>query len=468
MRSLIYLILLALLSVPLGCGDSGGSGDNNGGGSSAGDDGMLEEPQEPLTQTASFISPDRLDTHLDVEWKPSLTKVDFDELDALIEYDWAAQRYTFDAAKAEQAGLVLEPGRPLLISGLTLRTIASVERSGGQIVVSTDSANLEDAIESGSLGWDYDMEFNEEAFNFSTMEFRQLTIKDGYATVGQPVKIDKSQMDVSLQKVADGHVKMTIKTGPYTYELEFKLNGSTFQPKFVLKKSTDSGVVVKYYMVGTVNAPSNKTNAVYEDGELKNFEYAVRNLTGEVEFGIIAAGSEEDDLTIPLPAPAFKYPILIGGVIPGYIEVGAAFAIKGKVPKVSQASIQLTNTVQFDSDIGIRWENDEVQRIANLGPLVLADGELDMASELDPFEIALALGYPRLKIGLLGNSATAEVQTTFSLGGELTFSPVCQKAKMSFGGQARYNLSVLGLIPISKGKEDLFNEYEEVLQDSCR
>lgn len=439
-----------------------------GGGDGGGEEGLVSEPQKPLVETPSFISPDNLETTFDVTWQDDVTRVQPDALDALIRYDWATQEYVFDAAAADAAGLALEKDRVLMIHGLTLRTITKVSHEGDEIVVQTGSASLEDAIQDGELGWDYQMEFTPEVFEHAIMRFREVQMSDTGVRTGELVSARQAGLDESSVEltISGNEAHYTFTSGPYSYDLAFQLNGDTFATAFNVTKEYGGDTRVRYYVEGDVSAPTNRASASYTGGELQNFDYDTGGLSGQLRVGIAAAGSGPDEIKVALPAPAFRFPILVGG-IPVVIEIGAELAFNSDVPLEAMASVQVENTFNFDTDMGIRYDGSDVTTESRLGPIDLLEGNVDAASEFTPLHAGMQLGFPRVSVSVLGSSLSGYLQPELAVIGQLSFGPVCQKAEIRLGGTIGYDVSIFGVVPVASDEKELYREVDEAVQEGC-
>jgi hypothetical protein len=438
------------------CGGTDGPGDPG--------EGLTDERPTVLSETPDFISDAKLDTFLRVEWADDVTVVDRQAMSALQGFDWDRQTYTFDRGALNNAGVQLRSGKVLLMAGLALRRIRSVNRGGGTVTVTTGPATLEDAIKEGDIGLDYETEYTPEMFKYSTMEFRQATMKNGMLTIGQPLEIDAGSVNVEINQ---GMASYEVTAGDYTYTMDFSLEGDRFQTAFNIVKENENGPTIRYGVSGHVDAPKHRMRASYADGELSDYSYRTEGLSGELTLSITAAGSGPDSVSFPLPSPLFKYPILIGGVLPATIEVGALVAIQATVPQNVSASVQMENTYRFDSDIGFQLKDRTITPAAQLGPIQAADGMVDLASKFVPVSAAMSLGFPRIGISILNGTLAGRLQTVFTLTGTLTFGPVCQTAKVSLLGEGAYDMTLFGAIPVSSGKTQFFDEVERQLQDSC-
>mgnify|MGYP006280788863 FL=1 len=451
----LKLVFVLLLTLPA-CGGTDGPSELG--------EGLSEETPTVLRETPDFISDSKLDTFLRVDWADDVTMVDRQAMGALTNFDWQRQTYTFDRNALNRAGVQLKSGQVLLMAGLALRRIKSVNQNGGTVTVTTGPATLEDAISDGEIGLDYETEYTPEMFKYSTMEFRQATVKDGMLTVGQPLEIDAGSVSVEINQ---GMASYEVTAGKYTYTMDFSLEGDRFQTAFNIVKESDNGPTIRYGVSGHIDAPRHRMRASYSDGKISNYSYQTEGLSGELTLSIAAAGSGSDSVSFPLPSPLFKYPILIGGVLPATIEVGALVAIQATVPQNVSASVQIENTYRFDSDIGFQLQDRSITPAAQLGPIQAKDGMVDLASKFVPVTAAMSLGFPRIGISILNGTLAGRLQTVFTLEGTLTFGPVCQSARISLLGEGAYDMTLFGGIPVSSGKTQFFDEVERELQDSC-
>lgn len=414
--------------------------------------------REPLLATASYISDDKLDTHFDVKWNPKLQLLRIDDLNALLSYDLAKQIFIFDTEKAEGLGLDLEEGNPLLISGLALGKIKETSITGSKTTVTMEAATLEDAIDEGELGFDHEVEFTNEMFEASNIEFRKSNPD------GEALSVDSE--DVSIALDADGTVSYRAKVGSFKYDMKFNLTKTKMEVAVNIVKELKGSPVIRFFAVGEVQAPTHRFGVKISSGKLEDFEFSAGNMTGTLRLGVIAAGSGEDDLGISLPAPIFKFPVLIGGVIPAIVEMEIVFGIGGSVPP-GTGSVQMETTFVYDSNLGFTYDKSVgIRETSKLMGFEAKDGKIDMASNFIPMAATILVGLPKTSIKVFG-SASAALQLTSALLGELTFGPVCKKATYSLSGLGGYDISILGLIPVANGKKEFFKKEKVIYQDTC-
>lgn len=441
-------------------------------GSESGGSGQNPQPPEFLTETSPVISPDRLETTFDVEFKPGIQRLRMEDRSALLLVDEATGTYTFDTALAAQAGLVFEVGQPLLVDGLAVRRITGVAESGDRTIVQTDPGNLEDVIQDGEIGYEYDVEFTPEIFENAIISTQEAKLnKNGELELG-PIHTDAQGLvppkDVSFTVNQEtGEVELKFKKGQIEYEMGFILNQSTARARLNIIKNVGGDSKARFSFIGDMTAPKNRLRATYSGGELGTVNYRSDGLKGTLEFQIATAGAGATDIEFPIPVPTFKYPILIGGVIPATIEYGAGFAIKTNMP--GTASAQLSNTFEFDTTMGFDIVNKGVMTQSTLGALELTNGMADLASNFMSAGAGIQAKFPRVKLDIMGSTAVAEVYLVFELVGNISFGPVCQKVDLRLAGEATYSTSVFGVIPISKSEKPvpLFDEKKRELQDSC-
>jgi len=440
-------------------GSNGGSGDGSGNGGSP-------QPPEVLTETPDFISPDRLTTTFDVDFEPELQRLEMSDRDALLLVNRATGEYVFDTELAQQAGLTFTVGQPLLIDGLALRVITGVSEDGSETIVQTEQGTLEDAIEEGEIGWDYDVEFTTDIFRNAIITTRKARIEKGNLVVEKGTQKLVPPSDITLEvDEANRRTKITFAEGDIEYSMEFELNQNDLKVALNILKSFEGRQAARFSFVGDMQAPRSRLNAQYAGGELQTVDYDAQGVTGNLRFEVVAAGSGPEDLEFPLPAPIFKFPILIGGVIPGTIEYGAAFAIKTNMPP--EASAQVSNEFMFDTTMGFEVVDKGVMTKSTLGAIDLENGEADLAANFTSAGAGLQVEFPKVGMTILNSSVAAELSLTFEVVGNISFGPVCQKVDLAFKGDASINTSIFGVIPVSEVEKNLFTEERPIRQEGC-
>ena len=89
----------------------------------------------------------------DVEWSANTQLIEGDAVAALLSSYPETGEFQFSTAQLTQFGITLEPGDVLIIEGLAVVHIESVQEIGGPPIVGTSEATLGDAIKNGTIAW---------------------------------------------------------------------------------------------------------------------------------------------------------------------------------------------------------------------------------------------------------------------------------------------------------------------------
>ncbi|HOC70777.1 MAG TPA: hypothetical protein PKO23_18375, partial [Candidatus Hydrogenedentes bacterium] len=137
----------------------------------------------------------------DVELAPEVTVIQDQDLELLLEVDPNAWECRFDAAGVLARGLDISVGRILMIENLGFQRIVAVETVGEELVVQTDYATMTEAIQNGTVAWDYGVEFDAEHIeSFEVKGYGEVLLKDN-----TPIEVE-------------------MKIGEYTYRIKATLD----------------------------------------------------------------------------------------------------------------------------------------------------------------------------------------------------------------------------------------------------
>lgn len=353
----------------------------------------------------------------EVSWNPETTVVSEAQLALLSESDTEAHRYTFDAAGVANSGLDLSPGRILVLHGLAVRRITAAQEVGTDLILDTEYIPLTDAIDNGTLGWDYNLDFS-------------------------PQKIESvSLAGQTFTPTAEDTIAFNFKDGAFTYDLNIKLNGSTSDYTFSVTKGVGSSASAKFVAAGKLEAFKSQDKIVIENGTLKQFGHEQKKMRGETTLSLIAAGSGQDFVDLKLPFAVVKYPFLVGP-IPVVLSVKIQFVVQAVVP--FDGSSQVKAKFTYDSDIGFNYDGSEVKSTGRLGPHELTK-EITQTGASSAIGVNFGIGYPRVEVGIAGETVVPWAQTAFLVGGSFTFTPPCQTADALILGAAGIDLKFFGL-----------------------
>lgn len=374
-------------------------------------------------------------TEFDVQWDPNTTLVDESQLAILKDADTDNHVYTFDAAGVASSGLDLSPGRILVIHGLALRKISSVQQAGPDLVVETEYATLTEAITEGTIAWDRLIDFSPETISSVTV-------------AGQEVR-----------PRADGVVpQFKFTVGDFTYEIDWELLGDKATFKFTVEKSLAGPAGAKFVAEGEISSFRSSDLIAIQGSQLQNFDHKLEGLQGDLTLKLIVAASGRDVVNFK-PTYTLMRVLFMVGPLPVELTIKIQFIINALVPVEGSAQISLRFT--YDSDLGFEFDGVDVQSTARLGDFTTGDEQTDVGAAA-AIGVNFGLGFPRIGLSIAGESIVGWAQPAYLIGGSFTFTPPCKEVKARFLAAAGYSLSFFGLGPKFTDSITFF-DHEEIL-----
>lgn len=398
---------------------------------------LLTNSEEPDDDDPGGGDPDwpadRVD--FDVKWGDDVTLVDQNQLGLLQEMDLENHIYVFSAQGVADSGLDLTEGRILVIYNTSLRRISAVYEDGDSLVVETEYATLTEAIEDGTLSWDVGVEFD-------------------------PARIiEASVSGQSVQPDADGTIEFKITDGPFTYNLKMVLQKETATIDFDITKGVANMASAKLTAQGTVQRFRTRDTIVINGHQLQSYDQSLDKMKGDLTLGLIMAASGDNFINLELPVVLIKYPVVIG-MIPVILNIKVQFVINASVP--ANGSSQVKAKFTYDSDLGFRYTGSDIESRGRLG-LVTFGKETNQTGAPGAISANFGMGFPRVELGIFGETIVPWAQTAFLIGGSYTVFPACQTADAQLLGAAGVNLSFLG-VSGNLGSKTFFSVKEKLLR----
>ena len=277
----------------------------------------------------SQASVDRPPTHVyEVTYKPGVVVVDAATVDtALRDMTDDGATFTFDAAAPGMDAL--QPGAVVLIWGLALRKIVSVDMQGATMVVHTDPAALTDAIQDGTIKWDQSIDFTTGGSGGFVASGGGLVVDDaGMAAprAGMRPPIAAQGFKVGLKP---GEESLSGTIAGYDYKLTFKPTPGRLEVDAEVSKKT-SGIQLQITAKGFVNRFRTSADVAIVGGATTSASVQNSGIVGEMNLSFTAgkptndASSEEVILKIPF---SFKIPIPMPGGFPAFVQITANVAV---------------------------------------------------------------------------------------------------------------------------------------------
>lgn len=372
---------------------------------------------------------------VNIEWADETTLVEEVHLPLLVAADTENHVYTFDQAGVTAAGLDLSPGRLIFIYGMAVRRIETATPQGPNVVLTTEYADLTEAIVNADIAWDMGIEFD------------------------PALDIEVAMLDQVYTPDADGKVTIEFKQGDFTYNLEMTLQGDKTVVDFKVTKTVAGALSTSLTATGTVERFRVKNNITIRDNALNNFTHDQDKMRGDLTLGLVTQASGSDRVNIELPVALLKIPTVVAG-IPVVVTVKVQFVFFAEVPATGSAQVRTRFT--YDSDMGLRYDGTKVESSVRVGNLTF-DPQTTQTGAAGPISANFGMGYPRVELGIFGETIVPWAQTAFNVGGSYTMFPPCQTADALILGAAGLNLSFLG-VKVNLGNTTFFRQERKLLR----
>lgn len=443
---LLILILCVTFSFSTSCSPTPPTGNGGSDQDTAGTVDSSDIDVEALTQGDPIEGEEPIDlepgetTTYDVTLKDNAYVVSQETVGMLLEVSDDGSFYRFDPLAEEVAGLAT--GDVVIFYGMSIRKIVSVITASDAIIVKTESATLDEAIQDGEIAWEKNVDFA----NIADLEL-DTGADESFSIVGVDTVVgagsSKSQVRSRTLKV-EGKVQgwdVSVEIEPTSNRLNLKLSATRTISGIMIAAIRGDGWVSDFTSCGCLH---------YSGGSLSTMEIRNESMRGEMVVRWSAFNTDNIPLTafVQLSIPAsIPIPIQIGP-IPVLIKLKAIARV---VPEIRfQGSSSMGDfKATYSASQGFRVEDNAVSTTGNL-----ETGDIGVNGEtVSAGSIVTALGvgieFPRLEVSVLGEFASAFVTIdtyAYSLydPGLISASTPCQEGMASVKAIAGYNLSFLG------------------------
>ena len=299
-------------------------------------------PSDPVDRPPTYV--------YEVTYKPGVVVVDQATVGAALrDMSDDGATFTFDASAAGLDGL--KPGAVVLVWGLALRKITSVDAQGTTLVVQTDPAALTDAIQDGTIKWDQAIDFTTGGSgNFVVSGGGPVLDDAGSADDGGVLNDaaavdDAGALDAAAPRRAGtrpplttlgftvglkpGEESLSGKIDGYDYKLTFKPSPGRLEVDAEVTKKT-SGIELQITAKGFVNKFRTNADIAIAGGETTSASVQNTGLVGEVDLSFTAGkptnAQSSEDVILKIPF-SFKIPIPMPGGFPAFVQITANVAV---------------------------------------------------------------------------------------------------------------------------------------------
>ena len=359
----------------------------------------------------------------------------------------------------------LKPGQVVAFETIGIARIDSVEETGGQLVVMTTGATLDEFVRDGVIAWDANVRFDE----LPAEAYATAAIADGYEYVASA-----SSHPPAGTSLAAADVDLVYKGKIRDFDVEWKLTPSAEKIDYELEISRSNVAITAKGFVSSFHQGS---RFEYDAGEATLIESEVTGMKAEAEITWAATQVKDprdsivEKLNLPLSVP---FPIQVGPV-PMTLTFKAAVRIVPAFEHTENGSSGGSFKLSYDSDHGFSAvQEGNISPISRVKAFAADLGSKEtVTAGLGPTGFAVGLEFPRLELAL-GYPATGGLFKTYAFltldqyangmftpGTTLTADiPPCQRADIQVSAIAGYNFDVLGMVQV-EDKTDLWTQKTE-------
>jgi len=394
----------------------------------------------------------------DVEWSANTQLIEGDAVSALLSSDPETGEFQFSTAQLTQFGVTLEPGDVLIIEGLAVVHIESVQEIGGTTIVGTSEATLADAIKNGTVAWNVGIGY--EQLSQATASVGTLDAGGRLEAVGA---LDANC--VPSYNPDESSVTFTCTSGDYTMTLKVSsLNGKAELLYQVVQKVGDNATA-SFKGTGTLDSFNSTGQINFVNNALDSWSYDSDALTMALRIELAAAGSGNSNLSYKLPVPMLKIPIPQLAILGVNINISAQIIASLKVPAAAAASATASANYSYNGDTGFSYDGGDIETVATINGHDFTDGQFDSASTSADVDAQFGLAFPRIGLAIL-NQEVAWLHTGFIIGSSITFGPICKAGYTKIVVEGGYGIKVLG-VTLASDKATFAEREKRVSQNNC-
>ena len=440
-RASFALVLLVALGIGAACGGGGGDGDRDseangrsGGTATAGGD-------VPIGSLAPARAGDGNDVTEDIALAPAARTVSADAVDSLLK-DVSDGVY-----RLEKDGDLdgVEAGSVVLFEEHSLVRVLEKREEGGEIVLVTEPAPLNEYISDGELGWDYQIDFDASSA--------------GRWYEGMGVFLGPTQLQPAER--SETALKFSGEVGSLEVEVEIKPAGDRLEIEIKGTKDT-AGHELTIEANGWVEGFRSSGNIQYANSELQGFRYENQDLKGELNIRFIGRrlGSQPEIFALPL---RLDIPFVVYG-IPMKLGLGANLSVTPEL--TGESSSEVAFKVTYSGSQGFGWSQTEARALGGLDNQALDLVTGDTAG-FGPVGLGVTLAFPVMQLSILHGVVVPSMAIDTHIAGFYSPDPACQSALVRLRGVVGISLGVLGL-ELASAQETIFEEEHEVENgDGC-
>ena len=427
-------LLASTLAVAAACG--GGDGDGGGGG---GDDGSTGTATAGGDVSRGSLRTIRAgggnDASAEIELAPAARTVAAATVDeALVDVTDGVYRLDGDADLGS-----IEPGSVVLFEEHSLVRILEMRQEGGEVVLVTEPAPLNDYIIDGEIGWDYQIDFD--------------TSRAQHWSQGMNVFLGPLQLQPA--EWSETALKFTGEIGSLAIEIEIKPAGQRLEISLKGTKNV-AGQALLVEVSGWVEGFRSTGNIQYSGGELQQFRYENRELKGQLNIHVVGTrlGQEPEIFRLPL---RLDMPFVVYG-IPMTLSLGANLSVTPELTGESSSEVEFN--VTYSGSQGFAWSQTSASALGGLDNQVLDMVTGDTAG-FGPVGLGVTLAFPVMQLSILHGTVVPSMVIDTHVSGFYSPDPACQSALIRLRVVVGISLGVLGF-ELASVQQTIFEKEREI------
>ena len=381
--------------------------------------------------------------------------------ETVTDFDLTGAARTVDAATVDEALMsvedgvyrldgdadldAIEVGAVVLFEEHSLVRILEKREDGDELVLVTEPAALNEYIEDGELGWDYQIDFDASQASRWT---------DGIGVFLGPFELAPAERSETA-------LKFSGDVGSMKVEIEIKPQGERLAIELKATKDTP-GQELTIEANGWVEGFRSSGNIQYADSELQGFRYENRELKGALEVRFIGRrlGQQPEIFALPL---RLDIPFVVSG-IPMKLGLGANLSVTPEL--TGESSSEVGFNVTYSGSQGFGWSQSESRALGGLDEQALDLAVGDTAG-FGPVGLGVTLAFPVMQLSILHGTVVPSMVIDTHIAGFYSPDPACQSAQIRLRGVVGVSLGILGL-ELASAQETVFEKEHEVENgDGC-
>ncbi len=367
---------------------------------------------------------------------------------ALVSVDTGAKVYRFSADVLASSQTTLQPGRILLIPGVALRRIATVNTAGGVSTVTTSYVTLNEAIGDAAISWDAPLQFSSAVL------------------AGARLKAGDEWLAPSVVQ-ASGNVEWKYNVGSNEVTAKLSTAGSSATIEVEVLKKTGGAADARFTAKTVIGQMRSSARIDIEDGKTERFDYDATGLGGTVNLDVAAAGAGLDELAFDWPEAMIRFPVQVG---PLPVIVAIKVQLVTKLIVNGSASATARTSFTYGGDAGFRYNGTTMHTTASvgLGTPVLGASTGDASAFIGNFvDAQFGFAAPKIEVGIFGETIVPFIRPEFFVGTQLRWGPVCKSAYVKYLVQGGIDLRFFGST-IASRTDTISGPYEvQESADNC-